>query len=64
MICSICNQFKVIPIWYGYPTKVEIDLANNEQIVLGGPNNKGYTHYCYYCNEAIVIQYKGDLDVF
>lgn len=49
MICSNCNQTMMVPIWYGTPTIDEIMLARADEIVLGGPEIKPYTHFCHYC---------------
>ncbi len=49
MICSQCNYDTLIPIWYGTPTVTEILLAQADQIVLGGPVEKPYTHFCGFC---------------
>lgn len=48
----MCNNPKLVAIWYGYPTISEIYLAREEKLVLGGPVEKEYTHYCYACNET------------
>ena len=50
--CPICGNGEMAPILYGYPTPKWIDLAKLEKIALGGPNDVGYTHYCYSCNET------------
>jgi hypothetical protein len=55
MVCSICNQFFMVPIVYGYPTPQLIEASKRDEIVLGGPNIKEYTHYCLNCNEAQTI---------
>lgn len=39
----------LLPIWYGNPTITEILLAQADQIVLGGPIEKPYTHFCTFC---------------
>jgi putative AlgH/UPF0301 family transcriptional regulator len=49
MICSICNQAEMVPIWYGVPEQTEIMMAQFDQIVLGGPVEKEYTHFCHQC---------------
>lgn len=49
MICPVCNEFELTPIWYGQPTIDEIMLAREDKIVLGGPMLKEYTHFCHYC---------------
>lgn len=59
MICSLCNQFLMVPIIYGYPSPELIEAAQRDEIVLGGPNVKEYTHYCLYCNETQTV----DLDL-
>lgn len=40
------------PIWYGYPGQQEIMLAQFDQIVLGGPVEKEYTHFCHLCQDT------------
>ncbi len=52
MICPICEQENMVPIWYGHPTLKEIILARDEKIVLGGPKEKEYSHYCNKCQET------------
>jgi hypothetical protein len=52
MICPICNQVEMTPIWYGYPGQQEVMLAQFDQIVLGGPIKKEYTHFCHLCQET------------
>lgn len=52
MICPICNQQEMVPIWYGHPTLQEIILSRDDKIVLGGPTVKEYTHYCHKCQET------------
>ena len=52
MICPLCSQYKMVPIWYGHPTIEEIMLAREDAIVLGGPVVKQYTHYCHECQET------------
>jgi hypothetical protein len=42
----------MVPIWYGDPTVAEIFLAQEDKIVLGGPMEKEYTHFCHYCQET------------
>lgn len=42
----------MVPIVYGYPTPELIEMAREDQIVLGGPGDKGYTHYCHECQET------------
>jgi hypothetical protein len=49
MICPNCNEFEMAPIWYGRPGIDEIMLAREDKLVLGGPYEKQYTHYCHYC---------------
>lgn len=62
MICPICNQAAMSPIWYGKPTIDEIMLAREDKIVLGGPTVKEYTHYCHECQETYpMIQSPSDL---
>lgn len=55
MICPICNEYMMAPIWYGQPTIDEIMLAREDKIVLGGPTEKEYTHYCHYCQETYPV---------
>ena len=65
MICPICNEYMMVPIWYGQPTIDEIMLAREDKIVLGGPVVKGYTHYCHHCQETypqIEVPYEGYQD--
>ena len=49
MICSTCNQAEMVPIWYGLPGQTEVMMAQFDQIVLGGPVEKEYTHFCHQC---------------
>lgn len=51
----------MVPIVYGYPSKELVAAAQKDQIVLGGPNVKEYTHYCLDCNEAQTIDIALDL---
>lgn len=51
----MCNQFFMVPIIYGYPSPQLIDAARRDEIVLGGPNRKEYTHYCLHCNEPQIV---------
>ena len=52
MICPTCNDFEMVPIWYGSPSIDDIMLARDDKIVLGGPVEKEYTHYCNFCNQT------------
>ena len=52
MICPICNEYKMVAIWYGHPGIDEIMLAREDKLVLGGPVIKEYNHYCHYCQET------------
>lgn len=52
MICRLCNSSEMVPIWYGNPTLKEIMLSRDDKIVLGGPVEKEYTHYCLKCQET------------
>ena len=52
MICPICTQATMAPIWYGNPTIDEIMLAREDKIVLGGPYQKEFTHFCHDCQET------------
>lgn len=52
MLCAICNTSNLLPIWYGLPGPREIELARQDVIVLGGPQEKEFTHYCYLCQET------------
>ena len=49
MICPLCNEYQMVPIWYGYPKIDEIMAAREDKLVLGGPMEKEYTHFCHYC---------------
>lgn len=49
MICNNCNEYEMIPIWYGHPSIDEIMLAREDKLVLGGPDVKVFTHFCHYC---------------
>lgn len=51
MNCLTCNE-PMVEIWYGHPTWAEIELSKMERLVLGGPKQKEYTHYCYKCQET------------
>ena len=51
MNCLTCNTL-MAPIWYGLPTWGEIELAKMDKIVLGGPVEKEFTHYCHTCQET------------
>jgi hypothetical protein len=42
----------MIPIWYGNPDVNKVFLAKKDKIVLGGPVEKKYTHYCYFCQQT------------
>lgn len=52
MTCPICKEYKLVPIWYGYPDATKIEMAKQDMLVLGGYPPKEYTHYCYKCNET------------
>lgn len=39
----------MVPIWYGVPGLDEIMLSRQDRLVLGGPVEKEYTHYCHEC---------------
>jgi hypothetical protein len=52
MICPLCNVSEMVPVWYGTPTLNELLLASQDQIALGGPRVKEYSHYCYQCQET------------
>lgn len=52
MTCPKCNEYEMIPIWYGAPGIDEIILARQDKLVLGGPEVKSYTHFCHYCQET------------
>jgi hypothetical protein len=39
----------MVPVWYGQPGFEQIILAKEDQIVLGGPVSKDYTHFCLEC---------------
>jgi len=52
MICPMCSQATLAEIWYGVPTEEMIELARVDQIVLGGPRLKEYTHFCHYCQDT------------
>lgn len=51
----MCNQFFMVPIVYGYPSAKLIEAAQKDEIVLGGPKVKEYTHYCLHCNEPQIV---------
>lgn len=51
MICPICKQDEMVPIWYGMPSLNEVFLAREDKIVLGGTKEKEYTHFCLFCQE-------------
>lgn len=53
--CSNCGASNAAPIIYGFPTPEMVELAIKEIIALGGKNEQEYTHYCYSCNEAIIV---------
>jgi len=42
----------MLPIWYGKPGIDEIMLARDDEIVLGGPVAKPFTHFCPSCQET------------
>lgn len=48
MLCSLCSR-DLVPIWYGYPSLREILLAQQDKLVLGGPDEKVYTSFCVNC---------------
>jgi hypothetical protein len=52
MICPICNETKMTPIWYGHPDERKLEMARADMIVLGGYPPKEYTQYCLKCNET------------
>lgn len=52
MICPLCDSSNMVPIWYGHPTLDDIILARSNRVVLGGPKEKEYTHYCNDCQET------------
>jgi hypothetical protein len=52
MICPLCSQAMMVPIWYGHPGIDEIMLSREDKIVLGGPEVKEYTHFCHECQET------------
>ncbi len=52
MICPNCNLNELVPIWYGQPGIDEIMLAREDNLVLGGPVEKEYTHYCHFCQQT------------
>lgn len=55
MICPICNNENMVPIWYGTPSTDQIMLAREDKIVLGGTSVKEYTHYCNSCQETYPV---------
>jgi hypothetical protein len=55
MICPICTQHGLVPIWYGMPTSNEIFLAREDKLVLGGPKEKEAEYFCLYCQEPAII---------
>jgi hypothetical protein len=42
----------MVPVVYGNPTPELIEMAREDQIALGGPVEKNYTHFCHECQEA------------
>jgi hypothetical protein len=55
MICPLCNEETMLPIWYGKPGIDEIMLARDDKMILGGPTEKEYTHFCYSCQETYPV---------
>ena len=55
MICPLCSQAMMVPIWYGTPGIDEIMLAREDKIVLGGKDKKEYTHFCHECQETYPV---------
>ena len=64
MICPLCNSKDMVPIWYGYPTLDDVILSRANKIVLGGPKQKDYTHYCNSCQETYPAPESSYLDSF
>jgi hypothetical protein len=54
----------MVPIWYGYPTLDDVILSRANKIVLGGPKQKDYTHYCNSCQETYPAPESSYLDSF
>jgi hypothetical protein len=52
MICNECNQEDMVEIWYGVPSIVEIMLAREDKVVLGGVYAKPFTHFCNACQNT------------
>jgi hypothetical protein len=42
----------MVPIVYGVPDQMLIELSINDEIVLGGPIHKDFTHFCHYCQDT------------
>ena len=55
MICPICKEYDLVPIWYGEPGLDEIMLSRADMLVLGGPIRKQYTDYCHFCQETYPV---------
>jgi len=55
MICPLCSQAMMVPIWYGVPGIDEIMLSREDKLVLGGTKEKPYTHYCHQCQETYPV---------
>ena len=54
--CPQCSA-QMAPVLYGWPTTDMIDLARQDVIALGGPNEtkESPTHYCYSCGDDFVV---------
>jgi putative AlgH/UPF0301 family transcriptional regulator len=52
MICPQCNQTTMVQIVYGIPTPMLIELSQRDEIVLGGPVHKEFTHFCHHCQDT------------
>jgi hypothetical protein len=42
----------MVPIVYGIPDQSLIQLSIDDEIVLGGPTYKDFTHFCHYCQDT------------
>jgi hypothetical protein len=42
----------MVEIWYGVPSIVEIMLAREDKVVLGGVYAKPFTHFCNACQNT------------
>jgi hypothetical protein len=42
----------MVPIIYGHPTPELVEEARMDNVVLGGPSIKPYTHFCHFCQQT------------